>query len=117
MCNFTDEGRLCTFVSTPAAAAAAGNSRSLQLSSASHCRPRPSQYKSHLPGHSPLGRLGKMPYWVSSLRPSASVVATAARYVQKAGSPRELAEVPHNLRLALSVQEVVGAPGNKQFIY
>jgi hypothetical protein len=42
------------------------------------------------------------------------VVATTARYGQKAGSARELAEVSHNLRLALSVQVVVGTPGSKQ---
>ncbi len=72
-----------------------------------------SKYKSHRPGHSPLGKLGRTPCWVSSLRPSNSVVATAVRYVRKAG---ELAKVPHDLRLALSVQVVVGAPGSKQCI-
>ncbi len=35
---------------------------------------RPSQYKSHQPGHSPLVQLGRTPFWSSSLRPSASVV-------------------------------------------
>jgi hypothetical protein len=45
------------------------------------------------------------------------VVATAARYVQKAGSAGELAEVSYDLRLSLSVQVVVGAPGSKQCIH
>jgi hypothetical protein len=46
------------------------------------------------------------------------VVATTVRYVQKAGIAGELAEVPHDLRLALSVQVVVGAPGaNNAQIY
>jgi hypothetical protein len=44
------------------------------------------------------------------------VVETAARYVQKADGGRELAEVPHDLRLALSVQVVVGASESKQCI-
>ncbi len=44
------------------------------------------------------------------------MVETAARYVQKADGGRELAEVPHDLRLALSVQVVVGASESKQCI-
>jgi hypothetical protein len=115
MCDCTDESLLCTFMSTPAAAAAAGYSRSSQLSSPT----RASGTVHHSTNHT-CQAIFLLVSWagrrVGSIFFPASVVATAVRYVQKAGGCRELAEVPHNLRLALSVQVVVGAPGSTQWL-